>query len=106
LVNGGKIRYFYLSGSSQGGGGMNSGNSAIFSWVASSCTAIPSSEWGGTTGTVAGISGIPAVSGAGNRTLPGLQAGMSGLSSVSMGSATGNQNSLYDCAGYVDQAGT
>lgn len=42
MVADGKVRYFSISGNMGGG----SGNSAIFSWVQSSCIAIPASEWG------------------------------------------------------------
>jgi 4-amino-4-deoxy-L-arabinose transferase-like glycosyltransferase len=67
----GKVRYFETGGAN--GGGMGGGNSEIFSWVSSHCTAVPESEWGESTDTVA-----PAVN------------GMSGQVS---------QNTLYDCAG-------
>jgi 4-amino-4-deoxy-L-arabinose transferase-like glycosyltransferase len=101
LVNEGKIRYFYLSGdSSPGGGGMNTGNSAIFSWVQGNCTVIPSSSWGGnSSSTMAESRLLQSFAGTGNRTLPGMQNDMIGPSGTS-GFAAGNQNSLYDCAAY------
>ncbi|MDD1687424.1 glycosyltransferase family 39 protein [Methanoregula sp.] len=110
LVDDGKIRYFYLSGG-QGGGG-SSGNSELFSWVEGACTAVPSSSWGGTSGTVVSDQGTRALSERDNQTFPDIQSamqdsmpGMSGASgSTAPGSATGNQNSLYDCAGYMGQS--
>ena len=97
MIASGDIRYFYLSGS-QGGGGMNSGNSAIFSWVRESCNAIPSSEWGGTNGTAEETMGIPAMASSGNLSLPGVQGGMPGSAGIGVSTA-GGQNTLYDCAG-------
>jgi hypothetical protein len=97
MIASGDIRYFYLSGS-QGGGAMNSGNSAIFSWVRESCTAIPSSAWSGANGTTEEIMGIPAMTGSGNLSLPGVQGGMPGSAGTGV-SAAGGQNTLYDCAG-------
>jgi 4-amino-4-deoxy-L-arabinose transferase-like glycosyltransferase len=49
MVADGKVRYFSLS--SRTGGGASSGNSAIFSWVQTSCTAISSAEWNDSGGT-------------------------------------------------------
>jgi 4-amino-4-deoxy-L-arabinose transferase-like glycosyltransferase len=104
MVADGEVRFFYLSGG-QGGGGSNSGNSAIFTWVQNTCTAVSSAEWGGiTTSATTGSRGFPAFSGNTNRTVPGLQSGISGLSST--GTMEGSsQNSLYDCAGYTVQTG-
>lgn len=113
LVDEGRIRYFYLSGG-MSGGGMNSGNSAIFSWVRSYCAAIPSSEWGsGTTSTMMGNPGMMSFTGGDNQTFPGvqgaIQSGMPGLpgtsGSTARSSSDSNQNSLYDCAGYMGQTG-
>jgi 4-amino-4-deoxy-L-arabinose transferase-like glycosyltransferase len=98
MVAEGKIRYFYLGGGM--GGGTGSGNSALFSWVQSSCTAVSSSEWGGTTtGTQSDNRGISAFTDSVNHTVPGLQTGRASLSgTVSLGGGT--ESSLYDCAGY------
>jgi 4-amino-4-deoxy-L-arabinose transferase-like glycosyltransferase len=46
MVADGKVRFFSLGGSMGGGGGSGS-NSAIQSWVMSTCTVVPSSEWSG-----------------------------------------------------------
>jgi 4-amino-4-deoxy-L-arabinose transferase-like glycosyltransferase len=43
-----KVRYFETGGT--GGGGSGGGNSELFSWVSTHCTAVPDAEWGGTTG--------------------------------------------------------
>jgi 4-amino-4-deoxy-L-arabinose transferase-like glycosyltransferase len=110
MVDDGEIRYFYLSGA-QGGGG-TSGNSELFSWVQSSCAAVPSSSWGGESGTVATEDATRTLSGSGNRTFPGIQSGMQGSmpglsaagGSMAQDSATGSQSGLYDCAGYAGQA--
>jgi hypothetical protein len=72
--------------------------------VWSFCSVIPSSEWGGTEGTAAENEGVPSIAGTGNQTLTGLQNGVSGPSGIT-GSLTGNQNSLYDCAGYKGKTG-
>jgi 4-amino-4-deoxy-L-arabinose transferase-like glycosyltransferase len=69
-----KVRYFETGGM-DGGGLEGSGNSEIFSWVSTHCTAVPASEWGGAT------------TGAANQT--GTDAGNAGA-----GSGT-----LYDCLG-------
>ncbi|HKT37991.1 MAG TPA: hypothetical protein VJR48_06430, partial [Ktedonobacterales bacterium] len=44
LVNSGAIRYFLLDG---GGGGFGGGNGQLVSWVASSCTQVAASDYGG-----------------------------------------------------------
>jgi len=49
MVSDGKVRYFSLSGVM--GGGSGSGNSAITSWVQSTCTAIPSTEYSASSNT-------------------------------------------------------
>jgi len=69
-----KVRYFETGGM-DGGGLEGSGNSEIFSWVSTHCTAVPASEWGGAT------------TGAANQT--GTDAGNAGA-----GSGT-----FYDCLG-------
>jgi hypothetical protein len=99
LVSGREIRYFYLSGA-QGGGGSNSGNSAIFSWVQSTCTAIPSSEWGDVSSASVGDRGLRSLNESQNRTSPGQQNNMPSQSGTGS-SGSGSQNSLYDCAGYA-----
>lgn len=103
LVSAGKIRYFYLSGEQGGGGGSNSGNSVIVSWVMDHCTAIPSSEWGGSTGNISGDAraAVLSVDGTTNRTSSGIPRGISGLSGIT-GPGSSSQNSLYDCAGYTE----
>jgi 4-amino-4-deoxy-L-arabinose transferase-like glycosyltransferase len=40
LIEEGKVRYFLTGGFGGGGGGMNAGNSQIFSWVSAHCTAV------------------------------------------------------------------
>jgi 4-amino-4-deoxy-L-arabinose transferase-like glycosyltransferase len=40
LIEEGKVRYFLTGGFGGGGGGMNAGNSQIFSWVSTHCTAV------------------------------------------------------------------
>jgi 4-amino-4-deoxy-L-arabinose transferase-like glycosyltransferase len=40
LIEEGKVRYFLTSSSGGAGGGMNAGNSEIFSWVSAHCTAV------------------------------------------------------------------
>jgi len=103
LVSAGKIRYFYLSGEPGGGGGSNSGNSAITSWVTDHCTAIPSSEWGGSTGNISGDprAAVLSVDGTTNQTSSGMQRGISGLSGT-IGPGSSTRNSLYDCIGYKE----
>jgi 4-amino-4-deoxy-L-arabinose transferase-like glycosyltransferase len=71
LIQEGKVRYFLTSGSAGMGGGMASGNSGIFSWVSSHCTAVDLSN-----GNEAGMNAT-GIAGAGNQTA----------------------GSLYDCAG-------
>jgi hypothetical protein len=44
LIKEGKVRYFLTEGSG-GFGGMNNGNSEIFSWIGGHCTAIPAGEY-------------------------------------------------------------
>jgi 4-amino-4-deoxy-L-arabinose transferase-like glycosyltransferase len=97
LVSAGKIRYFYLP-EEQGGRGSNSGTSAIASWVADHCTAIPSSEWGSSS-TGFSDSRVAHLSGTATATSSGMQRGGAGLSGTPS-QGTGTQNSLYDCAGY------
>jgi 4-amino-4-deoxy-L-arabinose transferase-like glycosyltransferase len=63
----GKVRYFETGGA--GGGGMGGGNSEIFSWVSTHCTAVPASAWDGSTGNQTGTN-IPS-----GQNLPGV-AGM------------------------------
>jgi 4-amino-4-deoxy-L-arabinose transferase-like glycosyltransferase len=40
LIQEGKVRYFLTGGLSGGNGGMNSGNSELFSWVSTHCTVV------------------------------------------------------------------
>ncbi|HVP96707.1 ArnT family glycosyltransferase [Methanoregula sp.] len=84
-----KVRYFETGGmSGMSGGGQNSGNSELFSWVSTHCTVVPASEWGGSAVT------------AGNRTgslpLPGITGTGSAMVGGSFG---GSANALYDCLG-------
>jgi hypothetical protein len=83
-----------------GGGGSNAGNSAIFSWVQSTCMAIPSSEWGDVSSAPASDRGLPSLTGSQNSTIPGLQDVISSQPGAG-GPGSGSQNSLYDCAGYA-----
>ncbi|MDD1690786.1 MAG: glycosyltransferase family 39 protein [Methanoregula sp.] len=99
MVSGGEIRYFYLSGG-QGGGGSDSGNSAIFSWVQGTCTAIPSSEWDDGSSAPASDRGLRSLTGSQNSTIPGLRDTVPSQSGAG-GSGSGSQNGLYDCAGYA-----
>ncbi|MGB8220244.1 MAG: glycosyltransferase family 39 protein [Methanoregula sp.] len=71
LIQEGKVRYFLTSGSAGVGGGMNAGNSGIFSWVSSHCTAVDLSS--------------------------GNETGMNTTGIAGAGSQT--SGSLYDCAG-------
>ncbi|MGA2698075.1 MAG: glycosyltransferase family 39 protein [Methanoregula sp.] len=71
LIREGKVRYFLTSGSAGVGGGMNSGNSGIFSWVSAHCTAVDLSY--------------------------GNETGANATSTA--GSETQTAGSLYDCAG-------
>jgi hypothetical protein len=108
LVDDGRIRFFYLSGTSgQGGGGMNAGNSGLFSWVADHCTAIAASEYGSSTAaaTLPESQVIPGTAGSsGNRPSPGLPGSvnsMNGMSGMNVtGGMDGDRNTLYDCRGY------
>jgi 4-amino-4-deoxy-L-arabinose transferase-like glycosyltransferase len=68
-----KVRYFETGG--MGGGQGGSGNSEIFSWVSAHCTAVPASEWGGST------------AGAANQT------------GTNAGNAEAGSGTLYDCLG-------
>jgi 4-amino-4-deoxy-L-arabinose transferase-like glycosyltransferase len=47
LVSSGAIRYFLLDGGGGGFGGQGGGNGQLVSWVASSCTQVAASEYGG-----------------------------------------------------------
>ena len=95
LVDAGRIRYV-LGSASDDGGGMGSGNSAIFSWVSNQCAEVPAADWGGSTDT----SGDGALSST-NSTAPALPA-YSNLPGPGP-TGPGNQNTLYDCAGYRGQ---
>jgi 4-amino-4-deoxy-L-arabinose transferase-like glycosyltransferase len=83
-IQDGRVRYFLLS--SQGGGGMGSGNSEILTWVSSHCAAVPASDLGSSssavTPTFSNLSEVPG----GNR------------------NDVNGQNALYDCAGFSGQA--
>jgi hypothetical protein len=70
LIHEGKVRYFLTSGSAGTGGGMNTGNSGIFNWVGSHCTAVDLSS--------------------GNET---------GMNTTGIAGASQTAGSLYDCAG-------
>lgn len=48
LIRSGKVRYFLLSGSGQGGPG-GGGNSTLTQWVTANCSAVSSSAYGGST---------------------------------------------------------
>ena len=72
-IHGDKVRYFETGG--MGGGQEGSGNSGIFSWVSTHCTAVPASEWG------------EATTGAANQT------------STNAGNAGAGSGTLYDCLG-------
>ncbi len=93
----GKVRYFETGGT--GGGG----NSEILSWVSTHCTAVPASEWGGSTGSLENQTGMSAPAGSGFLSPQGNQFRTVNVSTLS--GMTGVQgvidNTLYDCLGTV-----
>ncbi len=95
LIDTGRIRYF-LGSSSGGMGGMGSGNSGLFTWISGNCTEVPAADWGGSAVAAqersAGFGNMTSTVSPGFNNMPGLEA-----------SGPGNQNTLYDCAGYRGQ---
>jgi 4-amino-4-deoxy-L-arabinose transferase-like glycosyltransferase len=69
LIEEGKVRYFLTGGSGGAGGGINSGNSEIFSWVSAHCTAVNLPGGNGTginvTGTAASLYDCAGAAGSG-----------------------------------------
>jgi 4-amino-4-deoxy-L-arabinose transferase-like glycosyltransferase len=92
LIDTGKIRYF-LGSTSGEAGGMGSGNSGLFTWISGSCAAVHAADWGGTTTVQDAVSGF----GNGTATTP------RGFNMPGSTTGPGNQNTLYDCAGYRRQ---
>ena len=102
-----EVRYFETGGT--GGGGAGGGNSELFSWVTSHCTAVPASEWGGSTVGAADESGSGGLSLAGMNgnldamTGTGFPTGTGNATASSLGGISGNMaggsTSLYDCLG-------
>ena len=76
-----KVRYFETGGA--GSGGMGGGNSEIFSWVATHCTAVPASEWGGSTTGTANLTGSDSLS------LPGMTGSPGTMTGAGFPSGTG-----------------
>jgi 4-amino-4-deoxy-L-arabinose transferase-like glycosyltransferase len=100
LIDQGKIRYFYTSGSSADRGG-TSGNAAITSWVSSTCAVVSSTEYGGAVS--------PGITPDGD----GLDTSASEMSLMMPADITGNSlpgagrmggNVLYDCRGTITSA--
>ncbi|MGA9085117.1 MAG: ArnT family glycosyltransferase [Methanoregula sp.] len=101
-----KVRYFETGGA--GSGGMGGGNSEIFSWVATHCTAVPASEWGGSTTGTANLTGSDSLSLPGMTGSPGTMTGAgfpsgTGNATATVGGMSGNpgggSGTLYDCLG-------
>jgi 4-amino-4-deoxy-L-arabinose transferase-like glycosyltransferase len=116
-----KVRYFEAGG----GGGMGGGNSEIYSWVSTHCTAVPTSEWGGSTSdmnnqtrtytpALQNSQSLPEMTiaptgRAGNLTMTGTSfpsaqsnlfgSGDSGSLPGMTGAPGGGDNTLYDCLG-------
>jgi 4-amino-4-deoxy-L-arabinose transferase-like glycosyltransferase len=95
LVDAGRIRYV-LGSASGGGRGMGSGNSAIFSWVSNQCAEVPAADWDGSM--VTSDDGAPSFTNSIAQALPGYS-NLPGPGPI----GPGNQNTLYDCAGYRGQ---
>jgi len=97
LVHQGKVRYFYTP-SATSGGDRTSGNTELFTWVSSHCTAIPSSQY-----QVAGSNATDDMQAPGQEITndPPAQPGATSLSGTgrSMAGPQGAQDTLYDCAG-------
>ena len=104
----GKVRYFETG--ETGGGGAGGGNSELFTWVSTHCTAVPSSEWGGSTTdtedkgngssiSLAGMDGnvMSATNGAGFPSHTGNVTVYPG-GGIS-GNMAGESDTLYDCLG-------
>ncbi len=99
LIKDGKVKYFLVpsqneSGGASPGGGMFSGNTEIFSWVANQCTKVPSTEWRDNATSMANILANTNGQGDYNRTSilnnpPGMMQGPGGM---------GGDNNLYDCS--------
>jgi len=100
LLKAGKVRYFSIP-STTAGGGQISGNTEIFSWVSSHCTAIPASEYGAGNGNnTEGVTGLP---GSITRNYRPDSMGITGSSGSNWNSAgpQTSQSTLYDCAGAI-----
>nr|WP_321349930.1 glycosyltransferase family 39 protein [uncultured Methanoregula sp.] len=100
LLKAGKVRYFSIP-STTAGGGQVSGNTEIFSWVSSHCTAIPASEYGAGNGNnTEGVTGLPGSIIRNYRPDSMGSTGSSGSNWDSAGPQT-SQSTLYDCAGAI-----
>ena len=99
-----KVRYFETGGND--GRGAGGGNSEIFSWVSTHCTAVPAAEWGGATTDTANQTGSASLS------LPGMTGNPGAMTGAGFPSGTGNataapvgisgdlgggSGTLYDC---------
>nr|WP_320162621.1 glycosyltransferase family 39 protein [uncultured Methanoregula sp.] len=98
LIQAGKVRYFYTP-STASGGDRSSGNTALFSWVSSHCTAVSASEYQGNINN--GTTGLPTLGDSAIQNLRPAVAGMNAPSGAngSMAGPDGAANTLYDCAG-------
>jgi 4-amino-4-deoxy-L-arabinose transferase-like glycosyltransferase len=98
LINEGKVRYFLIPSSSQGGG-PSPGNSEIVTWVSTHCTAVPVADWGGSGSTGSSVTAPSSRNGDGTSTPPLSQNMSSGQGTFRPSMA--DRNTLYDCSGYV-----
>jgi 4-amino-4-deoxy-L-arabinose transferase-like glycosyltransferase len=101
LIDAGRIRYFLGSGIGSGGG-TGGGNAEIFTWVSDHCAVVPAADWGGSS---AGTTTVPLSPVAGNTTAMD-RAGFNTTPGRSSTGPGGDQNTLYDCAGYIGQTST
>ena len=100
LIGEGKVRYF-LTRSSSGGGGINSGNNELFTWVSEHCIDVPSAEWGGGSIPITDQYSRPDIGSANiSRIINQNSPEGSGRSNT----GPGNQKNLYDCGNSKDQA--
>jgi len=95
LIDAGRVRYF-LGSSGNAGGGPGSANAEIVTWISDHCAEVPAADWSGSS-----LTQEDSLPGSLN-SIAAAQAG----SGVLMGpgaTGPGNQNILYDCAGYRGQ---
>jgi len=100
LIQTGKVRYFYTP-STASGGDRSSGNTALFSWVSSHCTAVSASEYQNTFDN--GTTGLPTLedSAIQNLRLASTRINAPSGANGTMTGPDGAANILYDCAGAV-----